>query len=83
MRVFCSYKGSVNVVLCDLACKDENARLRLVPLNPYFLINNVEDIIAFLGLIVFNSDKPFMFPAVEMRKSLLEPTIENIQFCKL
>jgi hypothetical protein len=74
MRVFCSYKGSVNVVLCDLACKDENARLRLVPLNPYFLINNVEDIIAFLGLTVFNSDKPFMFPAVEMRKSLLERT---------
>ena len=75
MRVFCSYKGSVNVVLCDLACKDENARLRLVLLNLYFLINNVEDIIAFLGLIILiNSDKPYMFPAVEMRKSLLERT---------
>ena len=57
--------------------------IKIGTIEPVFLINNVEDIIAFLGLIVFNSDKPFMFPAVEMRKSLLEPTIENIQFCKL
>ena len=36
-----------------------------------YRINNVEDIVVFLGLKVLNSDHSICFPAVEMRKSLL------------
>ena len=35
-----------------------------------YLINNMEDIVVFLGLKVFNFDNSSFFPAVEMCKSL-------------
>ena len=48
---------------------------------PVHKVNNVEDIVVLLGLKVFKLDHSGVFPAVEMRKSLLQmTTIENIQF---
>jgi len=48
-----------------------------------YLINNVEEIVAFLELKLFISIIPKRFPAVEIYKSFCrESTIENNQFSK-
>ena len=53
---------AVSAFLSDPPSTDDNDRLTVVPLQPFNLINNLKDIVVFLGFVSFR--------AVEMRKSL-------------
>ena len=48
------FKGTVYVIFSNPLYKDGKAQFTTVPI--FYLINNVEDIVGFLGLNVFNSE---------------------------
>ena len=65
-------KGTVNIISSDPPCNICKARFITVPSINLYLINDVEDIVVFLCLKVFNSNNYFM---------ILPP--EKAQFKKL
>ena len=52
---------AVCVILSDPSCIDGSDRFTAVSLKSLYLINNLEEMIVFLGLKVFNSDNSFIF----------------------
>ena len=76
------FKGTVSVIPSDSQYKDGNDWFTKVPLK---LINNLEDIVVFLGFkksLVLIISK--CFPAVECGSYICtETTIENNQFLKI
>jgi len=63
-------KSSSDLLSNEPSCKDGNVRFSTVPLYPY-LINNVKDIVIFLGLKCSSVITSICFPAIEMRNSFL------------
>ena len=61
---FIFFKGAVSVISSDPPGKYVNARFITVPLKS-FSDQNVKDIVAFLGLKVFNSDNFCKEPKIE------------------
>ena len=62
-------KWTIGIILClkgrisrsNPSCKDDNTRYTTVLFKQLCLIKNVEDIVVFLGLKVFNSDNFYTF----------------------
>ena len=79
-----TFKGIVSVISNDPPCKDDDARFTIEPLKSY-LINNVKDIVVFLGMEGFISDNFCIFYYSKKCASHfgIETTIECNQFLKL
>jgi len=76
---------TISEISSDPPCKDDNARFTTIPLNLY-LINNVEDIVVFLGIKVYNSDHFYQncfFSKNCSSQFCTKTTIENSWFSKL
>ena len=72
-------KGTVSVILSDPSCKDGMPDTQRYPLETFiYLINNVENIVVFLGLKVFNSNDVYMFFYFTFIENLKRPVFKLI-----
>ena len=69
MIVACYYKENVSEILSDPPCNDENVRFTTVPLKPFYLISNVEEITVLkVLLLIFNGFYTILRKSQYLRK---------------